>query len=1025
MKLLHFTDLHFDGKKHPLLDELKEKTLELLVNKKIDYFIFSGDLVSIPNKVEDFLLAKTYLIDPILKKINLSDDSFFICQGNHDVKRNQELPIIADTFSKFKKNSEVEDFIKIQNGQQLKASLNNHQLYFDFINKISFDSKDIINPLYTIHKRIYENRLINFVTLNTAWRCISAEADSGNLFFPISILNEIKEKTDKKAFKVLIMHHPLREFKEFVAREIEDIIYDNFHILLTGHLHKKGHSVHFANDIGIFCSSSQAIFSKNTQGIEMGFSILDLDNDSIEFSDFSITNYFYNEKDKKFYEKTPIPGNIPLGPEKDSQNKLRKTFKKRYEDGKIKANELLIFSNEDEASFLEYFSDPIIRDKPKTQMKGGFTDYNVKTFLADNNNYLIFGRDKYGKTTLLYKIYLDLLSSFTENKTVPYLIDFKLYKFSNNNFDIIKNLATHCETSHSKLMDIFKNYKVKLLIDNYNSDNEQLNQEIFKLINSCPNISIIGTIEETLISAYQNHKLNHHSFLSLFIHEIGRKEIRTITNKVPTIGEEKKDEVIDRIHKMFNQLHFPYNYWNVSLFLWVYSKIKESNFHNNFELIQLYIDGLLERKKHIIDKSIKISYENLKEFLAFLAYKLVKEYYKDSHSIEFTKLVEITNDYRKANNRIVIETHDLIELILQRGIIKKLDNDKYTFRLNGVFEFFIAFYMKDNKKFAFDAIKEDSFYLSFYNEFELYSGFNRKNKNFVKAIFAKTQKIFDGINRKFSSQGDIDTNLAKRIIDIDQVTKGLKIVNEKSKLILSLEEQDDLITEVTPINKSTGEVKQKKFIKKIEEISEHLEKALFILCRVFRNSNINDPALDKKILNYILDSVCNLGFLLIDETKKQTIEDNEVTMQEKTLIKLIMEIMPIVVQTFLFDALAQNNLERLLEDKLIELRKTSSKNQFKLFLIYYLLIDLDFKSKKHLIKELINEINLGVLRHSNLIKLYLYLAFKANDNKDLEIEIQGYIRAQEQLLHSNVNEGENINKKIEASKKFGRLHRNR
>ncbi len=331
--------------------------------------------------------------------------------------------------------------------------------------------------------------------------------------------------------------------------------------------------------------------------------------------------------------------------------------------------------------------------------------------------------------------------------------------------------------------------------------------------------------------------------------------------------------------------------------------------------------------------------------------------------------------------------------------------------------------MKDNKKFAFEAIKDDSFYLSFYNEFELYSGFNRKDKKFLKAIFDKTKKIFNNVNKKFSSEGEIDSNLAKIILDIEQVTKGLKVVSDKNKIILSQEDQDDIISEVIPISKSTGDVTQKVFIPKIEETSEHLEKALFILCRVFRNSNVNDAGLDNKILDYILDSVCSLGFILIDETKEQAVEDNKITHHEKTLIKLIMDIMPIVVQTFLFEALAQNNLERLLIDKLNDLKKNPQQNQFKLFLIYYLLIDLDFKSNKYLLDDLMQLIKLGVLRHSILLKLYLYLAFKANGKKELEQELQEYIREQERIINSNKEEDSKINKKIENVKLIGRVNR--
>jgi predicted phosphodiesterase len=1024
MKILHLTDVHFDSKKNPLLEGLRDKLLDLLTKNKIDYFIFSGDLASNPQKIEDFNKAKQFLIDPILERCSLKENAFFICEGNHDVQRDQELPLFKDTFSKFKKLQELEEFVSVQKGKQLEATLQNHQLYFDFVKSIYTPFGDVIDPLFTIHKRQHGDQLINFVTINSSWRSNSSITDPGNLFYPISTLRDVISKTDKNALKIFIMHHPLREFKEFVSREMEDLIYDNFHVMFTGHLHKKNHSLHFANDIGIFCSSSQAIFSKNVDGIELGFSIIDFD---AKYLEFSLVNYFYHENDNCFYEKEPINSRIPLSSEKEEQNKLRKTFKKRFEEGALKADELLLLSSEDDSTFLELFVDPIIYDKPKSQIKSNPELYKLINLMASDDNYLIFGKDKYGKTSVLFKLYLELLDTFTENRIIPYFIDLKLYKYSSEKFDLIKNLVVFCETNITKIGNFCNTYKIKLIIDNYNSDNVHINEEILKLISNCKNISIIATVEETLISAYQNHTLNNHKFKNLFIHEIGRTQVRNLTNKWPAIKEEQKEETIEKVSRIFNQLNIPYNYWTVSLFLWVYNKTKESNFHNNFELIQLYIDGLLERSKHVTNKGIKISYEDLKEYLGFLAFKLVKEHYEDSHSVDYLKLVGITSEYRDKNSRIVIETSELIDLVIQRGIIKKSEDEKFTFRLNGVFEYFIAYYMKDDKEFAFGLIKDESFYLSFYNEFELYAGFNRKDKDFLEAIFKKTQEVFSGIINRYAENGDIDSNLTNRIVDIDQLTKGLTAASEKSNFVLDHKEQDNIFDDLAPVNQGTSGVKQKKYIEKIEEISDHLEKALFILCRVFRNCNINDPELDKKILNYILDSTCNLGFLLIDETKEEALSDKKISAHEKTLIRLVMDLMPMVIQTFLFEALAQNNLERLLEEKLEELKKNPKGNQFKLFIVYYLLIDLDFKNKRHLINEMMDVIKLGVLKHSNLVKLYLYLAFKAHGKKELEAEIQGYIRTQEKLISPKKSDDHTtlVNQKIEMTKKIGRVSRKR
>lgn len=51
-----------------------------------------------------------------------------------------------------------------------------------------------------------------------------------------------------------------------------------------------------------------------------------------------------------------------------------------------------------------------------------------------------------------------------------------------------------------------------------------------------------------------------------------------------------------------------------------------------------------------------------------------------------------------------------------------------------------------------------------------------------------------------------------------------------------------------------------------------VEKSIFILSRVYRNSNIcNHGDISQQILNYVLDGTCNLGFMLIDDSTKMAL----------------------------------------------------------------------------------------------------------------------------------------------------------
>jgi hypothetical protein len=207
-------------------------------------------------------------------------------------------------------------------------------------------------------------------------------------------------------------------------------------------------------------------------------------------------------------------------------------------------------------------------------------------------------------------------------------------------------------------------------------------------------------------------------------------------------------------------------------------------------------------------------------------------------------------------------------------------------------------------------------------------------------------------------------------------------------------------------NKKIAEVQQKKFYEKIEPNSDNLEKALFILARVFRNSKFKNLELEDEIFNFILNSSCTLGFQLIEEIEEKKFDFISDKKSEEDLMKLLTQFVPIVMQTFFYDALVQNNLENILLQKITELKKYANDNQLKLLILYFSLIDLNLKQNNKYIDEVIEILNIGVLKQTSLIKLYIYLALKVNGNKTLEQKIKKNIKEQEFRIDNSKNIGE-------------------
>lgn len=657
---------------------------------------------------------------------------------------------------------------------------------------------------------------------------------------------------------------------------------------------------------------------------------------------------------------------------------------------------------------MKLFTAPIIRDLAKAlhDKTKKVKSNSLDDLLGLKDNIILFGKDKSGKTAILYKLYLTALSEFSSIHVLPIYIDCKDYLKSEKPLDVIDVLSRFYELNRRDSENLSQKYHIKILLDNFSGNETKILRPIGSYLEANSNASIVTTAEETLFNSFANQSINGIKFTHRFIWDIGRSEIRALTGKWPNLTTENREVLLEKIHKVFNQLNIPSNYWTVSLFIWIFEKNSDANFRSNFQLIELYVDNILGKENFIANESIyKIDYEDFKSYLSELAYYLISKKESENYVLSHVELINFTDDYKNKNRKFVILVSEVSELILKLGVLKKVSEDQYTFRLNGVFEYFLAFYMNENHVFRNKIIDDEHFYLSFSNEFEMCAGFNSKDKKFVKKIFEKTKKIFRPINEKYKFE-EIDAHLKLEIQDKLKVDLKLPDFLEKSIKPISIENQDVIYEEVFGENNKIAEVKTKKFYHSIESTSENLEKSLLILARVFRNSKFKDLEFEDEIFDFILNSTCTMGFQLMDEIEDNKFDFIDDKTSEDELMKLLIQFVPIVIQSFFFDAVVQNNLETIIKDKIASLKSDSKNNQLKLLILYFSLIDLNLKNNHKYIDEIIAILSIAVLKQTSLIKLYIYLATKINDNKYLEEKIKKNIRSQSLSIDSLKNVGE-------------------
>ena len=269
----------------------------------------------------------------------------------------------------------------------------------------------------------------------------------------------------------------------------------------------------------------------------------------------------------------------------------------------------------------------------------------------------------------------------------------------------------------------------------------------------------------------------------------------------------------------------------------------------------------------------------------------------------------------------------------------------------------------------------------------MYAGFQKKDIATIEKVFSIVQDILSPITQK-AGYHDLDSQI-NSCLDVKPI--NFEIVGNLIERISTMPNDDEDDTQLLLMPSDTivtddTQVVPKQRIHNYELTSGNVEKALFILARVYRNSKVcDDEVRSNEILNFVLDGVSNLGFMLVDDAKNVDFNVDEIT--TKNIIQLVSNYMPIIIEAFLYDAISQKNLSRVFSDKLEELTSSPEGNEFRIFLLTLVLVDLDIKENLEVLNNNLQYLKLRPLRFAVVSKLLL-LTIQHSDNLYLKEKIK-------------------------------------
>lgn len=1020
MNILHITDFHYSAENSKQIKVVQSIVKTIVDNRiTIDLILFTGDLVQNGSKMENFQAANSALFKVLEEKLNVRPENIIFCPGNHDIDRSSIHSATKSFFDlEIKSDDDLNSFYKKGDLDVFQDSLKPSLNYKTFLtNYHQNKEKNKIKDLYSVHIRNFNENLLGIVCLNSSWLSAIWREDKGNLLIPGMLLEEIKRDLISVDKKIVLVHHPLYFLKEYNFYGVESFIHNEFDLLFSGHVHKISSISRHSGSNGIFEHVAKASLSSKEN---LGCSIIEIDD--IEENKIIVKELTYIEDGIGCFLGPEIIHTIPCGIEKTEIISFRKKLFEKIVIEKENANNLLLHKDDDDnLDFLALYNHPVL----KKESEGGLETKNaVSTGLnelaAGNDNYLILGKDKCGKTSLLKRIQIDCLINFSRNGKIPFYCDAKEYESKlDSNFELEQYVRNYFGINKAKVQQILSSKDFLLLIDNYSSDSA-IGSYLDEFLNKYPDIKYIACSEFNLSRTVDAFQFGNSVYEKLFFHDLRRKEIIAYTDK-RLLQNHKREEIQEKIIQLCKQLELPLNYWTVSLLLLIHNKSTDSYSKNLFSILEICVDEIFGKKQLALSKS-RISFDQLKTICSELSKYLFNEHKNTTYSASYQNVITQIERTISDNDRISVNSRDVFDYLTASGILKqKNENDFYVFRLNGFFEYFLALQMTKDIRFKEEILNNEVKYLGFKNQLEIYSGFKRDDLEFLKTVFEKSKKKLNPIFEKYSANKDVELlNKIKEPKAIEDFCREMSI--QKALTSHEKAEIEDLTDELQ-INAEVHEVKEMN----PEDInSELIERYLSILSRSFRNLDAITGSKDtiSDIFKYIINSYCDFGFYVIEEFSEITL--NEIKKEgefdftnspELDLLKFISNFSPILSQSWLFDGLGHYNLERMIKDEIRMLELASTSNQYKLFMLYFLLLDIDLNSNKEFIQRSLDIIKIPILKYTIFVKLNYYLAFKCGGNKQLEREVSHYIQKAKLNLDSKTNISD-IHKQIQEKKRI-------
>lgn len=996
IKIIHISDLHLESsnpsfEKREIIAALAKDIKNYIEDSTL--LFFTGDLLDKggiqfkEDKPNAFKRFEELFVEPILSINPTLKNKIFIVPGNHDVYREKIDPITEQGLkSNLKTHKNVNDFL-INNRE------NNRHLdrLTDYKNWEKEFYASYPNSTYSLFENTFILKVgilnVGITCLNSAWLC-KGENDKENLIIGRNQVENSLDKIKNCEVKLALSHHPLEFIAEFDREPVKIILYKNYDILFTGHVHELASS--YTQDLygNIFISIANSTIGDHPTERKFvnGYTILELTpNEKIK------THYRkYIENHKCFVANTDI-GNDSGTKEwqilKDEKLTKFETvanivdgIANRHCD---KLNDDLIMSTNSTnapCSIDSLFVEPTILNCPQHSFKEEETiSYNIDKILSRKENFLIYGLKESGKTILLDKIFLEAIRKFNQLNKIPIYLKYNDFKGK----DIERVIKEYLGQPTKLVPELLTENNIIIFIDDIAFSEKYLGQisELKELITKYPRIQIIATADQATENAIPTDYLEHNDVLNFeigFIQNLNSHEIKELIGKWFVGKEIDLRENMEKLLKSFVDFGLPKTPLSVTMFLWIFEK-QEKKPLNNSVLVEMFIENLLEKTNLENIYSETFDFKNKQRLLSFIS-KYMRDNGNEDHNyaVNYVKLLDFVSDYLKT--RFHGKPQKVLDDLIKRGILCFEDDNLVGFKSAFFFHYFLALHFDYDPEFKKFVLTDDN-YLYHLEEIVYYSGLKRDDVEILNFTQTKLHEAFGEFNKDISANHEkLDAVLEKKQ---KAETLAYQIADEtienkptETQMEAIYDEQLSSIPVQKIIPKKSGQDLSTK---------KNIDKVLKLASNVLKNSEDVDDFEIKKMAykNTLLSSIsCMIlerDALILNYQQFKTRPAN---LPKNIDFNLFIHVLPLIYQVVVYNWLGSQKLRPVIIDKIEKDKLTLNISEFEKYLSVFVYSDIRGADYPDIVEEFVNKTSFNYLKDLSFLKIISYYHLR-NNTKDL------------------------------------------